>query len=90
MNNVAILSIRNFEAYQQVIDDYRSLLLYENELLLYSNEKKKSNYNRIKNEIIFLLERVIVNKNILKENTFADHEYLKTLNNKDTVISNLH
>jgi hypothetical protein len=90
MNNVAILSIRNFEAYQQVIDDYRSLLLYENELLLYSNEKRKSNYNRIKNEIIILLERVIVNKNILKENTFADDEYLKTLNNKDTVISNLH
>jgi hypothetical protein len=90
MNNVAILSIRNFEAYQQVIDDYRSLLLYESELLLYSNEKRKSNYNRIKNEIIFLLERIIVNKNILKENTMADHEYLKTLNNKDKIISNLH
>lgn len=79
MTNVSILSKQHFVAYHQVVDDYKTLLIYENELSLNHNVKKKSNYDRIKQEIIVLLQRIIANKNVLKENTLADVEYLKTL-----------
>ncbi|MBY0486486.1 MAG: hypothetical protein K2P85_04770 [Flavobacteriaceae bacterium] len=79
MYNVPILSKTHFAAYLQVIDDYKSLLVYEQELSLYSDEKKKNSYGRIKNDIIFLLQRIIENKNILKENTKSDQEYLVSL-----------
>jgi hypothetical protein len=76
----SILSVRHFSAYQQVIDDYKSLLIYENELM-YMNNKKTSNYERVKNEVVVLLERIIKNKNFLNENTKADQEYLLKIKN---------
>lgn len=84
MSNVFILSKDHFAAYNQVIDDYKSLLVYEQELIHHIDGRRKSSYERIKNEIIFLIQRIIENKNILKENTKADQEYLNSLiNTKD-------
>lgn len=76
----SILSVKHFSAYQQVIDDYKSLQIYESELL-YMNNKKTSNYERVKNEVVVLLERIIKNKNFLNENTKADQEYLLKIKN---------
>tara|TARA_R110000823_G_scaffold252037_1_gene374737 strand:- start:564 stop:821 length:258 start_codon:yes stop_codon:yes gene_type:complete len=81
MNNISILSIKHFVAYNQVVEDYKTLIIYERELSLCHNRKKKANYDRIRDEIIFLLQRIIDNKNILKENTSADQEYLITCTN---------
>ncbi|WP_438966779.1 hypothetical protein [Flavobacterium sp.] len=45
------------------------------------NNKKTSNYERVKNEVVVLLERIIKNKNFLNENTKADQEYLLKIKN---------
>lgn len=79
MNNVAILSIKHFTAFNQVVEDYKSLLFYEQELLNYEFDRRKTSYERVKKEIIFLLKRIIRNKEILEENTKADQEYLNKL-----------
>jgi hypothetical protein len=79
MNNVAILSIKHFTAFNQVVEDYKSLLFYEQELINYEDDRRKASYERVKKEIIFLLKRIIKNKDILEENTRADQEYLNKL-----------
>ncbi|GAA4054053.1 hypothetical protein [Flavobacterium chungnamense] len=79
MNNVAILSIKHFTAFNQVVEDYKSLLFYEQELINYEDDRRKASYERVKKEIIFLLRRIIKNKDILEENTKADQEYLSKL-----------
>ncbi|GAA4080430.1 hypothetical protein GCM10022389_28170 [Flavobacterium cheonanense] len=79
MNNIAILSIKHFTAFNQVVEDYKSLLFYEQELINYEDDKRKASYERVKKEIIFLLKRIIKNKDILEENTKADQEYLNKL-----------
>ena len=76
---MSILSLKHFSAFNQVVEDYKSLLFYEQELLNYEDDKRKASYDRVKKEIIFLLKRIIENKNILKENTSADQEYLNKL-----------
>ncbi len=76
---MSILSLKHFSAFNQVVEDYKSLLFYEQELLNYEDNKRKASYERVKKEIIFLLRRIIENKNILKENTNADQEYLNKL-----------
>jgi hypothetical protein len=79
MKSMSILSLKHFSAFNQVVEDYKSLLFYEQELLNYEDNKRKASYERVKKEIIFLLRRIIENKNILKENTNADQEYLNKL-----------
>jgi hypothetical protein len=79
MNYLAIISIKHFAAFNQVMEDYKLLLFYESELGYKLNLNRKSNNKRIKNEIILLLKRVIENKNILNQNTSADEEYLSNL-----------
>lgn len=79
MNNVAILSVKHFTAFNQVVEDYKSLLFYEQELMNYQDDRRKTSYERVKKEIIFLLKRIIKNKDILEENTKADQEYLNEL-----------
>jgi len=76
MNNIAILSIKHFSAFNQVVEDYKALSFYEQELLNYEDDRRKTSYERVKKEIIFLLKRIIKNKDILEENTKADQEYL--------------
>lgn len=82
MTNVALLSKHHFAAYNQVVEDYKSLIALENELSRFSDGKRKTGYNRIKNEIVMLLERIIKNKTILKENTLLDDDYLNQLKEK--------
>jgi len=81
MNNVNILSKDHFAAHQQVVSDYKLLLICENELATYSGRKKNPTGARLKTEIITILHRIIENKNILTENTKADQEYLSSLTN---------
>jgi hypothetical protein len=82
MNNISILSKDHFAAHQQVVSDYKLLLICENELAIYSGRKKSSNCARLKTEIIAILQRIIENKNILIESTQADQEYLNSLTNE--------
>lgn len=84
MNDTSIISIKHFAAYNQIIEDYKSLLVYEQELLRYDGVKRKTSSGRIKNEIIFLLHRIIENKNILKENSEADQNYISKLVNEES------
>lgn len=79
MNYLAIISIKHFAAFNQVMEDYKLLLFYESELSYKLNLNRKSNNKRINKEIILLLKRVIENKNILNQNTSADEEYLSNL-----------
>lgn len=81
MNNVNILSKDHFAAHQQVVSDYKLLLICENELARYTGREKNSTCARLKTEIITILQRIIENKNILTENTKADQEYLSSLTN---------
>ncbi|MDD2674365.1 MAG: hypothetical protein PHF81_05745 [Flavobacterium sp.] len=81
MNNVNILSKDHFAAHQQVVSDYKLLLICENELVTYAGRKKNPTGARLKTEIIAILHRIIENKNILTENTKADQEYLSSLTN---------
>jgi hypothetical protein len=81
MNNVNILSKDHFAAHQQVVSDYKLLLICENELATYTGRKKNPTCARLKTEIITILQRIIENKNILTENTKADQEYLSSLTN---------
>lgn len=81
MNNVNILSKDHFAAHQQVVSDYKLLLICENELATYAGRKKNPTGARLKTEIITILHRIIENKNILTENTKADQEYLSSLTN---------
>lgn len=81
MGDFNLLSKDHFAAHQQVIADYRLLLICETELTKYSDRKTSQTYFRLKNQIIVLLERIIGNKNILKMKTKADQEYLQSLRN---------
>jgi hypothetical protein len=76
MDKIELLSKNHFLAYNQVVEDYKSLLVYEQELALYNQEKRKFSHIRIKNEIVILLKRIIENKNFLCISTKADEEYL--------------
>ncbi|MEZ7500357.1 hypothetical protein QO200_16610 [Flavobacterium sp. Arc3] len=79
MNDVNILSKDHFAAHQQVVSDYKLLLICENELATHSSKGGNPIIMRLKKDIIFLLQRIIINKNILTENTKADQDYLQTL-----------
>jgi hypothetical protein len=81
MNNVNILSKDHFAAHQQVVSDYKLLIICEKELATNTERKKTTTSKRLKKEIILILERIIANKNILTENTKADQEYLHSLTN---------
>ncbi|AWG23034.1 hypothetical protein FFWV33_16625 [Flavobacterium faecale] len=81
MNDVNLLSKDHFAAHQQVVSDYKLLLICENELTTYSGREKNPIYARLRNEMIVLLQRIILNKNIIAENTKADQDYLQTLTN---------
>jgi hypothetical protein len=79
MENGNILSKEHFAAHQQVVTDYKLLLICENELATYSSKGKNETCARLRKEMIILLQRIIENKNILIENTKADHDYLDSL-----------
>lgn len=81
MNSANISSKEHFAAHQQVVLDYKLLLICENELATYTIGEKNSSSTRLVKEMITLINRIIVNKNILKENTDPDHEFLQTLTN---------
>jgi hypothetical protein len=79
MNGSNILSKDHFAAHEQVVSDYKLLLRCENEITRYSGEEKNLARTRLTKEMILILERIIINKNILIENTQADQDYLKKL-----------
>lgn len=83
MNNVNLLSKDHFAAHEQVVSDYKLLLMCESELATYTDSDKNSSSTRIKKEMISLLNRIIANKNILTANIKADEEYLHSLTNDD-------
>lgn len=83
MNNASIHSVKHFVAYNQLVDDYRLLVFYEQELESQNYLRKKSMYERTRKEIIFLLERIILNKNFLLEDNSADVDYLNKMKTKE-------
>lgn len=79
MESKNILSVQHFAASQQVAADYTSLLVYEQELKFYSEKNKKMQCDRIKEDMIALLERIKTNKHILDLSTKADETYILQL-----------
>lgn len=83
MNNINLLSKDHFAAHEQVVSDYKLLLMCESELATSTDFDKNSSSTRIKKEMISLLNRIISNKNILTANIKADEEYLDSLTADD-------
>ncbi|MBX9889421.1 MAG: hypothetical protein K2Y30_15990 [Flavobacteriaceae bacterium] len=77
-----ITSKEHFTAYEQVITDYKLIVVCEMDLATYQSNSKNIASKMLKKEIISRLERIISNKNILNENTKADQEYLNRLLNE--------
>ena len=78
---VETLSKKHFAAYNQVIDDYKSLLAFENEMEVWKGFKESPNYKKAKEQVILLLSRIIENKSYLGWNYEAELIELKTLKN---------
>jgi hypothetical protein len=84
MNKTAIHSVKHFVAFHQIVDDYKLLVFYEQELESQNYTRKKFIDEKTKKEIIFLLERIILNKKFLLVDNSADVDYLKKIKINET------
>jgi regulator of sigma D len=75
---VETLSKKHFAAYNQVIDDYKSLAMFEQEMEVYSDFKESQEYQKAKSQAKKILTRIIENKAFLGWNYEAESIELKT------------
>lgn len=79
MHHSSISSKNHFSAYQEIVSDYKLLLVCELDLSNYIGKEEHVTSVRLKKEMILLLQRIIKNKNILLESTKEDEDYLQKL-----------
>jgi len=76
---VETLSKKHFQAYHQVMDDYKNLASFENEMEAYKDFKESQQYLKAKDQCKRTLTRIIENKSILGWNYDAEKEELSNL-----------
>lgn len=77
---VETLSKNHFKAYHQIMDDYKNLALFENEMEVYNDFKESQQYLKAKEQVKITLTRIIENKSFLGWNYEAEKEQLNDLN----------
>jgi hypothetical protein len=75
---VETLSKRHFASYHQVMDDYKKLAMFEQEMESYSYFKQSQQYQKAKAEVKKILSRIIENKSFLGWNYEAEADQLKS------------
>lgn len=76
---VETLSKNHFKAHHQIMDDYKSLIIYEEEMESYKDFLESQHYQKPKSQVIKILKRIIENKVFLGWNCEFEKEQLKTL-----------
>lgn len=76
---VETLSKKHFAAYHQIMDDYKSLAMFEQEMEVYVGFKKSQQYLKAQGQIKKILSRIIENKSFLGWNYEAEMYQIKTL-----------
>jgi len=76
---VETLSKNHFKAYHQVMDDYKTLAMFESEMEAFSDNINGKHYLKAKDQVKKTLSRIIENKSILGWNYDFEKEDLRNL-----------
>ena len=76
---IETLTKNHFKAYHQVMDDYKNLASFENEMEAYKDFKESQQYLKAKSQVQSILVRIIENKSFLGWNYESESEELKAL-----------
>jgi hypothetical protein len=79
MDSNYLLSKNHFVAYNQIVQDYSTIVMFENELINLKNFKNSKAIKKIESEIVLLLTRVIENKKILNQTYDLDMVHLQSM-----------
>jgi hypothetical protein len=79
MDSNYLLSKNHFVAYNQIVQDYSTIVMFENELINLKNFKNSKAIKKIESEIVLLLTRVIENKKILNFTYDLDMVHLQSM-----------
>jgi len=76
---VETLSKKHFAAYHQIMDDYKKLAMFEQEMDAYFGFQESQQYLKAKDEVKKVLSRIIENKSFLGWNHEWETDQLKGL-----------
>jgi hypothetical protein len=79
---VETLSKKHFAGYHQIMDDYKNLAMFEQEMEVWIGFKESQPYLKSKENVILILSRIIKNKTFLGWNSDAEIEQFNLLNKK--------
>jgi len=74
---VETLSKKHFAAYYQIMDDYKKLAMFEQEMDAYCGFQESQQYLKAKEEVKKVLSRIIENKSFLGWNYESEKDQLK-------------
>ena len=76
---IETLSKKHFAAYHQIMDDYKSLAMFEQEMEVHIGFKESQQYCKAQEQVKKTLSRIIENKSILGWNHEWEKDQLKSI-----------